>query len=187
MKWCRLERNCVTGSSGSIDGTTVTAHMRDLNVFTVTMSGLKSENTGWYWCAKGDIQIPVYLTVTEKPITTTTSTTSTTTVAENGTFTTIEQQSKSTVAENKHRASFDLKILIVPLGVLILLILMFFWFILKQKQSKAESLATAMVEEEVTYSIVVYMQNNHQRHHLLKVMLRACTVLCFTLKKQRSK
>uniref|UniRef100_I3IUX5 Immunoglobulin domain-containing protein n=1 Tax=Oreochromis niloticus TaxID=8128 RepID=I3IUX5_ORENI len=69
MKWCRLERNCVTGSSGSIDGTTVTAHMRDLNVFTVTMSGLKSENTGWYWCAKGDIQIPVYLTVTEKPIT----------------------------------------------------------------------------------------------------------------------
>uniref|UniRef100_I3IUX8 Immunoglobulin domain-containing protein n=1 Tax=Oreochromis niloticus TaxID=8128 RepID=I3IUX8_ORENI len=69
MKWCRLGRNCVTGSSGSIDGTTVTAHMRDPNVFTVTMSGLKSENSGWYWCAEADIQIPVYLTVTEKPIT----------------------------------------------------------------------------------------------------------------------
>uniref|UniRef100_A0A668RAU0 Immunoglobulin subtype domain-containing protein n=1 Tax=Oreochromis aureus TaxID=47969 RepID=A0A668RAU0_OREAU len=65
MKWCRLGRNCVTGSSGSIDGTTVTAHMSEPNVFTVTMSGLKSENSGWYWCAKGDIQIPVYLTVTE--------------------------------------------------------------------------------------------------------------------------
>uniref|UniRef100_A0A669AWD6 Uncharacterized LOC102080735 n=1 Tax=Oreochromis niloticus TaxID=8128 RepID=A0A669AWD6_ORENI len=61
MKWCRLGRNCVTGSSGSIDGTTVTTHMRDPNVFTVTMSGLKSEDSGWYWCAKGDIQIPVYL------------------------------------------------------------------------------------------------------------------------------
>uniref|UniRef100_A0AAZ1XPT5 Immunoglobulin subtype domain-containing protein n=1 Tax=Oreochromis aureus TaxID=47969 RepID=A0AAZ1XPT5_OREAU len=69
MKWCRLGRNCVTGSSGSIDETTVTAHMRDPNVFTVTMSGLRSENTGWYWCAEADIQIPVYLTVTEKPIT----------------------------------------------------------------------------------------------------------------------
>uniref|UniRef100_A0AAZ1XHY0 Immunoglobulin domain-containing protein n=1 Tax=Oreochromis aureus TaxID=47969 RepID=A0AAZ1XHY0_OREAU len=69
MKWCRLGRNCVTGSPGSIDGTTVTAHMTEPNVFTVTMSGLKSENTGCYWCAKGDIQIPVYLTVTEKPIT----------------------------------------------------------------------------------------------------------------------
>uniref|UniRef100_A0AAZ1X993 Immunoglobulin domain-containing protein n=1 Tax=Oreochromis aureus TaxID=47969 RepID=A0AAZ1X993_OREAU len=69
MKWCRLGRNCVTGSSGSIDGAAVTTHMRDPNVFTVTMSGLKSENSGWYWCAKGDIQIPVYLNVTVKPIT----------------------------------------------------------------------------------------------------------------------
>uniref|UniRef100_I3JRG1 Immunoglobulin domain-containing protein n=1 Tax=Oreochromis niloticus TaxID=8128 RepID=I3JRG1_ORENI len=73
MKWCRLGRNCVTGSSGSTDGTTVTAHMRDPNVFTVTMSGLRTKDSGWYWCAKGDIQIPVYLTVTEKPITTTTT------------------------------------------------------------------------------------------------------------------
>ncbi|XP_065327969.1 polymeric immunoglobulin receptor-like [Pelmatolapia mariae] len=68
IKWCRLGRNCVTGSSGSIDGAAVTTHMRDPNVFTVTMSGLKSENSGWYWCAEGDIQIPVYLNVTEKPI-----------------------------------------------------------------------------------------------------------------------
>uniref|UniRef100_A0A3P9DRV7 Immunoglobulin domain-containing protein n=1 Tax=Maylandia zebra TaxID=106582 RepID=A0A3P9DRV7_9CICH len=53
-------------SFGSIDGTTVTAYMRDPNVFTVTMSGLQSEDSGWYLCAGGDIQIPVYLTVTEK-------------------------------------------------------------------------------------------------------------------------
>uniref|UniRef100_A0A3P9DRD8 Immunoglobulin domain-containing protein n=1 Tax=Maylandia zebra TaxID=106582 RepID=A0A3P9DRD8_9CICH len=74
MKWCRLDRNCVTGSFGSIDGTTVTAYMRDPNVFTVTMSGLQSEDSGWYLCAGGDIQIPVYLTVTEKPITSATTT-----------------------------------------------------------------------------------------------------------------
>nr|XP_005744886.1 PREDICTED: CMRF35-like molecule 1 [Pundamilia nyererei] len=68
MKWCRLGRNCVTGSSGSIDGTTVTTHMRDPDVSTVTMTGLRSEDSGWYWCSEGDIQIPVYLNVTEKPI-----------------------------------------------------------------------------------------------------------------------
>uniref|UniRef100_A0AAZ1XWM2 Immunoglobulin V-set domain-containing protein n=1 Tax=Oreochromis aureus TaxID=47969 RepID=A0AAZ1XWM2_OREAU len=46
---------------------------KDPNVFTVTMSGLRTKDSGWYWCAKGDIQIPVYLTVTEKPITSTTT------------------------------------------------------------------------------------------------------------------
>uniref|UniRef100_A0A3B4FVK0 Ig-like domain-containing protein n=1 Tax=Pundamilia nyererei TaxID=303518 RepID=A0A3B4FVK0_9CICH len=55
-------------SSGSIDGTTVTTHMRDPDVSTVTMTGLRSEDSGWYWCSEGDIQIPVYLNVTEKPI-----------------------------------------------------------------------------------------------------------------------
>uniref|UniRef100_I3IUX3 Ig-like domain-containing protein n=1 Tax=Oreochromis niloticus TaxID=8128 RepID=I3IUX3_ORENI len=73
MKWCRLDRNCVTGSSGSTDRTTVTTYMREQNVFTVTMSGLRSNDSGWYLCAEGDIQIPVYLNVTEKPITTTTT------------------------------------------------------------------------------------------------------------------
>uniref|UniRef100_A0AAZ1Y3C4 Ig-like domain-containing protein n=1 Tax=Oreochromis aureus TaxID=47969 RepID=A0AAZ1Y3C4_OREAU len=103
MKWCRLGRNCVTGSSGSIDGAAVTAHMRDPNVFTVTMSGLKSEDSGWYLCAEGDIQIPVYLTVTEKPITT----------------------------------SFDLKILIIPLSVLIFIVIvvLFIWLILRHSKS----------------------------------------------------
>ncbi|XP_025753175.1 polymeric immunoglobulin receptor-like [Oreochromis niloticus] len=160
MKWCRLDRNCVTGSPGSIDGTTVTAHMSEPNVFTVTMSGLKSENSGWYWCAEGDIQIPVYLTVTEN--TTTTPTTISITshaVAGNGKFTTMEQWNNFTIVENKqHRASsFPPKILIIPLSVLIVIVIvvLFIWFILRHiEQSKAESSATAMVGEEVTYSEV---------------------------------
>uniref|UniRef100_I3KQE5 Immunoglobulin domain-containing protein n=1 Tax=Oreochromis niloticus TaxID=8128 RepID=I3KQE5_ORENI len=102
MKWCRIGRSCVTGSSGSIDGTTVTAHMRDPNVFTVTMSGLRSKDSGWYWCAKGDIQIPVYLTVTQKLITT----------------------------------SFDPRILIILLSVLIwiVIVVLFIWFILRHSK-----------------------------------------------------
>ncbi|XP_030604494.1 polymeric immunoglobulin receptor-like [Archocentrus centrarchus] len=142
MKWCRLGRKCVTGSSGSINRTTVTTNMTEPNVFTVTMSGLKPEDSGWYWCAEGDIQIPVHLTVTEKPITT-----STHTVTGNGT---------NTLENEEYRASFDPKILIIPLSVLILIVIvvLIIWFILRHKQSKAESSATAMAGEEVTYSEV---------------------------------
>ncbi|XP_019222311.1 polymeric immunoglobulin receptor-like [Oreochromis niloticus] len=152
MKWCRIGRSCVTGSSGSIDGTTVTAHMRDPNVFTVTMSGLRSKDSGWYWCAKGDIQIPVYLTVTQKLITTYTPTNTTTihTVA------TMEQGKNTTVGENKHRASFDPRILIILLSVLIwiVIVVLFIWFILRHKQRKADSSVTPVAEEEIIHSDV---------------------------------
>ena len=69
IKWCRLGRNCVTDPSGSIDGTEVTIDRRVPSVFTVTMSGLRTESSGWYWCDKGGFQMPVHLTVTEKPTT----------------------------------------------------------------------------------------------------------------------
>uniref|UniRef100_A0A3Q1G2Q5 Ig-like domain-containing protein n=1 Tax=Acanthochromis polyacanthus TaxID=80966 RepID=A0A3Q1G2Q5_9TELE len=69
MKWCRLGKNCVTGSSGSIDGTRVTIDAWSSKVFTVTMSELKAESSGWYWCAIGNFQMPVHVTVTEKPTT----------------------------------------------------------------------------------------------------------------------
>ncbi|KAL3971976.1 complement factor H [Sarotherodon galilaeus] len=143
MKWCRLGRNCVTGSSGSIDAAAVTAHMRDPNVFTVTMSGLRSEDSGWYWCAKGDIQIPVYLNVSEKPITTTAHT-----FTGDGTITTLKN--------GQQRASFDVKILIIRLSVLIffVIVVLFIWLILRRKQSKADSSATAMVDQEVIYANV---------------------------------
>ncbi|XP_039857936.1 polymeric immunoglobulin receptor-like isoform X2 [Simochromis diagramma] len=158
MKWCRLGRNCVTGSSGSIDGTTVTAHISEPNVFTVTMSGLRTKDSGWYWCAEGDIQIPVYLNVTENTTTTPTTTSITIhTVDGNGKFTTMEQWNNFTIVQNgQHRASFPPKILIIPLSVLIVIVIvvLFIWFILRHKQSKAESSATAMAGDEVTYSEV---------------------------------
>ncbi|KAL3971977.1 complement factor H [Sarotherodon galilaeus] len=162
MKWCRLGRNCVTGSSGAIDGTTVTAHMRDPNVFTVTMSGLRSKDSGWYWCAKGDIQIPVYLNVTEKPNTIMISTSSTVsrtthTVAGSETIIKMEQWNNSTVVENKeNRVSFDPRILIIPLSVLIwiVIVVLLIWFILRHKQRKADSSVTPTAEEEIIYSDV---------------------------------
>ncbi|XP_029305390.1 uncharacterized protein LOC115019859 isoform X4 [Cottoperca gobio] len=71
MKWCKLGRSCVTGSSGSIDGTGVTISESGPGVFTVTMSGLKTESSGWYSCVKDDFQMPVHVTVTDRPTTTT--------------------------------------------------------------------------------------------------------------------
>uniref|UniRef100_A0A3B3XPL8 Immunoglobulin domain-containing protein n=1 Tax=Poecilia mexicana TaxID=48701 RepID=A0A3B3XPL8_9TELE len=64
--WCKLGSTCVT-VSGNIDGTAVTINTAVSNVISVTMSGLKSESSGWYYCVKGDFQMPVHLTVTVKP------------------------------------------------------------------------------------------------------------------------
>ncbi|XP_074501521.1 polymeric immunoglobulin receptor-like [Sebastes fasciatus] len=69
IAWCRPDVFCVTTSSGSIDGTRVTISRSVPNVFTVTMSGLMTESSGWYWCVKGSLHMPVHLTVTEQPAT----------------------------------------------------------------------------------------------------------------------
>ncbi|XP_072246460.1 polymeric immunoglobulin receptor-like [Leuresthes tenuis] len=66
LKWCKLGRTCVTEKPGLIDGTKVSIKSNS-DVFSVTMSGLRPESAGWYWCVKGDFQMPVHLTVTEKP------------------------------------------------------------------------------------------------------------------------
>uniref|UniRef100_A0A667ZIU5 Immunoglobulin domain-containing protein n=1 Tax=Myripristis murdjan TaxID=586833 RepID=A0A667ZIU5_9TELE len=61
MKWCRLGSICVT-ESGSIDRTAVTISASIGNVVNVTMSDLRFESSGWYWCAKGNLQMPVHIT-----------------------------------------------------------------------------------------------------------------------------
>uniref|UniRef100_A0A3B5KKJ2 Immunoglobulin domain-containing protein n=1 Tax=Takifugu rubripes TaxID=31033 RepID=A0A3B5KKJ2_TAKRU len=68
-KWCRVGGPCVTPSQGSINGTTVFINETLPRVFTVTMSGLKMEDSGWYWCSRGDLQMPVQIIVREKPST----------------------------------------------------------------------------------------------------------------------
>ncbi|KAI9535451.1 hypothetical protein NQZ68_003005 [Dissostichus eleginoides] len=88
-KWCRLgSSSCVLDQTGSIDRATVTINTSVSNVFTVTMSGLKTENSGWYWCVKGDLQMPVHITVHE--LTSTTSTTPTTSTTISSTATTLQ-------------------------------------------------------------------------------------------------
>ena len=55
--------------SGSIDGTRVDIRAHNTGVLTVTLSGLRTESSRWYVWVKGDLQMPVDITVTEKPTT----------------------------------------------------------------------------------------------------------------------
>nr|XP_046258792.1 uncharacterized protein LOC124066453 [Scatophagus argus] len=154
MKWCRLGSSCVTGSSGSIDGTTVTINASISNVFTVTMSGLRTQSSGWYMCVKGDLQMPVHLTVSERP----------TTIADN-----LTASSPSPEAV-KH--SFGLASFIIPLSLLALalVVIMFTWFNLKRhNQTKKESSATTTAEEEVTYSDVQHVRKTSSKRSGLDI------------------
>ncbi|KAM3606514.1 uncharacterized protein V6R79_017756 [Siganus canaliculatus] len=134
FKWCKIGNPCVIGS-GSIAGTRVTI-TTEKTVSTVHMSGLRIESSGWYWCDTGDLQMPVHLTVTERP---TTSQTTTTVVGE---------QDMSEVRKPDYLIS-----LIIRLVVLVFIVLgtLFIWFMLKRhKQMRGQSSPTA--EEDVTYS-----------------------------------
>ncbi|KAG7216277.1 hypothetical protein INR49_021681, partial [Caranx melampygus] len=73
-KWCRVGRNCVTDQNRLIDGTPVTINTSIPNVFIVTMSELRTESSGWYWCTNGRLQVPVHITVYRLTSTPTTST-----------------------------------------------------------------------------------------------------------------
>lgn len=68
-KWCRVGGSCVQEWQGSIDGTTVTLDRNMSSVLRVTMRALKMTNSGWYWCVKGDLQMPVHLSIREKSTT----------------------------------------------------------------------------------------------------------------------
>ncbi|XP_068573483.1 CMRF35-like molecule 8 isoform X2 [Cebidichthys violaceus] len=161
MKWCRLGSSCVaTRSSGSIDGTRVTINASGPNVFTVTMSGLRTESSGWYQCVKGDLQMPVHVTVTEQATTTTVTDTSNTftPTPELVNLTSVFAETTPTTAQGEqHSVSFDLKMIIIALSVLTftVMVALFIWFMLKRhKQTKSASSAMTEAEEEVTYSNV---------------------------------
>ncbi|XP_036980401.1 polymeric immunoglobulin receptor-like isoform X2 [Acanthopagrus latus] len=164
IKWCRLGRNCVTEPSGSIDGTEVIIDKRIPNVFTVTMSGLRTENSGWYWCDKGGFQMPVHLTVTEKPTTTTVAATTllTTTEPENPPTGSVDEET-TTAQSEEQSASVSPRTLIILLSLLIFIafVTMFIWFMLKKhKQARAAASATTASCTEsnvdVVYSSVVF-------------------------------
>uniref|UniRef100_A0A8C7UR39 Ig-like domain-containing protein n=1 Tax=Oncorhynchus mykiss TaxID=8022 RepID=A0A8C7UR39_ONCMY len=77
MKWYRMGGDCVSGYSGTLHGTSVTlkrtSDANNRTFLTVTMSGLKMENTDWYWCRVGELEMPVHITVSQQTATQRTS------------------------------------------------------------------------------------------------------------------
>ncbi|XP_072562803.1 polymeric immunoglobulin receptor-like isoform X2 [Paramormyrops kingsleyae] len=62
--WCKFWGYCASKRSGNLDGRPVLIRDDRVNrVFSVTMRGLERKDTGWYWCAAQDGQIPVHITV----------------------------------------------------------------------------------------------------------------------------
>ena len=80
-QWCRLGSTCVGNQTGSINGTTVNISTGVHDAFSVTMSDMRTENSGWYWCDNGNLQTPVFITVNESTSTTTTTSTTGTTLS----------------------------------------------------------------------------------------------------------
>ncbi|XP_055757590.1 CMRF35-like molecule 5, partial [Salvelinus fontinalis] len=77
IKWCRMGGDCVMWYSWTLHGTSVTlkrtSEANNRKALTVTMSGLKMENTDWYWCRVGELEMPVHITVSQQTATQRTS------------------------------------------------------------------------------------------------------------------
>ncbi|XP_035981949.1 uncharacterized protein LOC105916930 [Fundulus heteroclitus] len=163
MKWCKLGRDCVTGVSGSIDGTTVNINTKAMSVFSVTMKGLMPKSSGWYYCDNGNFQMPVHLTVTAKP-TVAAPTTVTTTgemTTEGQVQTTRENRSEVVkVLDHYAQRSFSVQLsLIIPLSlqIFIVAVSLLFLLILTTKLVKPwDSTASKLNEGEETYSVVIF-------------------------------
>ncbi|XP_036980407.1 uncharacterized protein LOC119033915 [Acanthopagrus latus] len=143
IKWCRLGGTCVTEPSGLIDGTAVTIDRKVHNVYTVTMSGLRTESSGWYFCVQGDLQMPVHLTVYEK------------TTSDQALTLSPTPASKVPTAQHEQPSSSSfLTSFTIRLSLLVLFVMVtsFILFMVKKHNQTKESSATTTEQEEVRYT-----------------------------------
>ncbi|XP_071236379.1 CMRF35-like molecule 1 isoform X3 [Salvelinus alpinus] len=191
-RWCRMGGSCVAvGSSGALDGTFVklVQEQRETTngfVLMVTMSGLMMANTGWYWCEKGKLQMPVHITVNQPTTTQTTTTTTQAPTSHQTSLTSAESNtSPPTVTpsvtdrdnvvtdentDEKHQSL--LEVLFIPLSLLVVLIavtLVTLKMLRKHKDKKAKdqppntSVQPADPEQDITYSTVSHIRGTAQQ------------------------
>nr|ACM09186.1 CMRF35-like molecule 1 precursor [Salmo salar] len=159
--WCRLGGSCMERSVGNLDGASVEIKRILANgkkVMIVTMSQLKIKNTGWYWCAVGDLQIPVHITVSQ-PTTTQSNTTIT------------NQNNGGTDEKRQERIQSLLVVLVIPLSLLVVLIvgtLVTLKIFRKHKDKKAKDqppntpVQSADSEQNITCSTVSHTRRTAQ-------------------------
>ncbi|KAG7216279.1 hypothetical protein INR49_021683 [Caranx melampygus] len=142
--WCRLDGTCVKMSSGSIGGTRVTINATVSNVFTVTMSELMRESSGWYYCVNGNLQMPVHVTVTERSTTSIPGTNMSSTLESVTQFLMFTSKDPSTVQPSDQHS-----LLTIINGIVALSIWLMF------KRSKWNNKADAPAEENMSTGIAV--------------------------------
>ncbi|XP_055758350.1 polymeric immunoglobulin receptor-like isoform X1 [Salvelinus fontinalis] len=160
--WCRLGGSCVEKSVGNLDGASVELKRILANgkkVMIVTMSQLTIKNTGWYWCAVGDLQMPVHITVNQ-PTTTQSNTTTT------------NQNNGGTDEKRQERTQSLLVVLLIPLSLLVVVIavtLLTWKMLRKHEYKKAKdqptntSVQSADPEQNITYSTVSHIRGSTQQ------------------------
>uniref|UniRef100_A0A674A130 Polymeric immunoglobulin receptor-like n=1 Tax=Salmo trutta TaxID=8032 RepID=A0A674A130_SALTR len=168
-RWCRMGGSCVAvGHSVDLDGTFVklVQEQRETTngyVLMVTMSGLMMENTGWYRCEKGKLQMPVHVTVNQ-PSTTQSTITITPSVTNRDNVVTNEN------TDAKHQSL--LEVLFIPLSLLVVLIavtLVTWKMLRKHKDKKAKDqppntpVQSADSEQNITYSTVSHTRRTAQQ------------------------
>ncbi|KAM7408622.1 hypothetical protein PAMA_002371 [Pampus argenteus] len=144
IEWCKMGRSCVT-PPGSIDGTKVTIDKSVGNVFTVTMSGLTSESSGWYLCVNEGFQMPVHVTVNEKSTMYPTA----------GTTTRI---SHTTDPVNSTLGFVENILIVLSLSVFMVLVASVIWCVLRMRKETNAPSATTADEENITYSSIDHMK-----------------------------
>nr|XP_020495758.1 CMRF35-like molecule 8 isoform X6 [Labrus bergylta] len=155
IQWCRLGGSCIKEPHGSID-------KRNPDVFTVTLRGLRAESSGWYYCAKGDVQMPVHVTVKERPITNTLTTTNhvntlTTTLQPVSHTSSIGYEEHTTIQTESNSVFIHLRNFSIRLSVLVLIVLvgLLVWFIFKRRnRTTTQPSAAISPEDNVTFSYV---------------------------------
>uniref|UniRef100_A0A3B4ZWF7 Immunoglobulin domain-containing protein n=1 Tax=Stegastes partitus TaxID=144197 RepID=A0A3B4ZWF7_9TELE len=138
-QWCRLGSSCATDEIGSIDGTTVKINASVPDVLNVSMIELRTESSGWYWCAEGGFQMPVHVTVSQNPDT---------------------DVSYATIVRNEH-AGAETKVETVTQKIYICFIFYILTITLTVYLAQQDCIPT----ESVTYSTVVRTSNMQQMVH----------------------
>ncbi|XP_069563528.1 polymeric immunoglobulin receptor-like [Brachyistius frenatus] len=156
-KWCRLGGSCVTKPHGSIDGTRVSITKEVTNVFTVTMRRVKKESSGWYFCARGELQMPVHITVEQRPRTTTRQFITFSHTSAPPKLNSAPANESATPEQSRHHsASIYLLSFISVLSLLIITVSSFIWFMLKRCKQTKDPSAAATNEDRVMYTAVNY-------------------------------
>ncbi|XP_029690618.1 uncharacterized protein isoform X2 [Takifugu rubripes] len=119
------------------------------------MSGLKMEDSGWYWCSRGDLQMPVQIIVREKPSTTAQPETCTSPELVSPSTTNEAEKPSTTDEDAPNSLSGVVMTVIISLSLFIVMVCLssLIWFCIKrQKQIQEEPSAEMLGEDTVIYT-----------------------------------